>query len=150
MKTIEKPWGKEEILETNELYTVKRLTMLKGHKCSTQYHEYKKETIYVLEGILKIYVGYDLDSLDIIYLNVGESITIDPFIVHRMEAENIDSIYLESSTSELNDVVRLQDDYSRISEKIDMSEIRKKDGYRGRYYIINRNEQNELIGGKKE
>ena len=44
MEIIEKPWGQEEILETNEFYTLKRLTMLNGHKCSKQYHNKKTET----------------------------------------------------------------------------------------------------------
>ena len=39
---IDKPWGFEEILETNDNYTVKRLTMYNGHKCSLQYHNEKK------------------------------------------------------------------------------------------------------------
>lgn len=108
MKTIEKPWGKEEILETNKNYTLKRLTMFKDCKCSLQYHNFKKETIYVLSGELKITIG---DSYKI--LKKHESITINPKIVHRMESL-IESVYLESSTSELDDVVRIEDDYNRI------------------------------------
>ena len=48
---------KEELLEVNSKYMVKRLTMDKGHRCSLQYHDFKLETIYVLEGKLKIYFG---------------------------------------------------------------------------------------------
>ena len=57
MKIIDKPWGKEELLEINDHYMVKKLTMRKGHRCSLQYHKQKKETIYVLSGQLKIYSG---------------------------------------------------------------------------------------------
>jgi hypothetical protein len=42
----------------------------------------------------------------------GESITISPGVVHRMEGVE-DSIYLEASTPEMDDVVRLVDDYER-------------------------------------
>ena len=52
MKFIKKPWGAEEIIEHNENYVVKRLTMKKGHRCSLQYHNKKKETIYVISGSL--------------------------------------------------------------------------------------------------
>ena len=45
MQIIEKPWGQEEIIEINDSYMVKRLTMWKGHSCSLQYHNQKKETI---------------------------------------------------------------------------------------------------------
>ena len=46
-EVVEKPWGKEEILEQNNFYVLKRLTMNKGHQCSLQYHDFKHETIYV-------------------------------------------------------------------------------------------------------
>ena len=45
MKIIEKPWGKEEVIEINDNYMMKKLTMWKGHRCSLQLHNYKKETI---------------------------------------------------------------------------------------------------------
>ena len=108
MQKIEKPWGYEEILETNPAYTFKRLLMKKGHQCSYQYHEKKKETIYCLSGKLHI-IGEGSDKV----LTKGESITIPPFEKHRMRAVEEDALYLESSTSELDDVVRLSDDYGR-------------------------------------
>ena len=46
MKIIEKPWGKEEIVEINEKYMVKKLTMWKEHRCSLQFHNQKKENIF--------------------------------------------------------------------------------------------------------
>jgi len=108
MQRIEKPWGYEEIIETNPQYTVKKLLMKKGHQCSYQYHEKKRETIYCLKGKLHI-VGEDMDKI----LATGESITIPPFEKHRMRAVEEDTWYLESSTSELDDVVRISDDYGR-------------------------------------
>lgn len=116
MTIIDKPWGKEEILETNQKYTVKRLTMLNGHKCSLQYHKFKTETIYVISGELTIYVGDIIGKNATIgksYMSVGQTITIDPFRIHRMSAESGDVVYLECSTSELNDVIRIEDDYER-------------------------------------
>ena len=46
-------------------------------------------------------------------LNKGQSITLNKFIIHRMFAKNKPSLYLEASTSQLKDVVRLSDDYNR-------------------------------------
>jgi len=108
MIKIDKPWGFEEILETNDNYTVKRLTMYNGHKCSLQYHNYKKETIYVLSGKLCIH----LNDKEITY-NEGDIITIDPTVIHRMEGKFGDVVYLECSTSQLDDVIRIKDDYDR-------------------------------------
>ena len=112
MQIIEKPWGKEEVIEINDKYMMKKLTMLKGHRCSLQLHNHKKETIYVLSGQLRIISGPDQDNLTGKIYTEGESITISPGVVHRMEGVE-DSIYLEASTPEMDNVVRLVDDYER-------------------------------------
>lgn len=111
MKVIEKPWGKEEILEVNDKYVVKKLTMNHGCKCSLQYHNEKMETIYVLKGVLTITIdGVQYDYVD------GMVVTIEPGQVHRMEALHgvKKAVYLECSTPQLDDVVRIEDDYNRI------------------------------------
>jgi len=112
MKVIEKPWGKEEVIEINDNYMMKKLTMWKGHRCSLQMHNIKKETIYVLSGKLNIISGSDKDNLTGRVYSSGETITIAPGTVHRMEGVE-DSVYLEASTPEMDDVVRLVDDYQR-------------------------------------
>ena len=109
---IEKPWGSEELLEKNEKYVVKRLVMKKGHRCSLQLHEMKRETIYVLSGQLRIVYGEDQANLESKIFTANESITIPTGMIHRMEGVE-DSVYLEASTPELDDVVRLSDDYMR-------------------------------------
>lgn len=115
MKIIKKPWGQEELIEHNDLYVVKRLTMNKGCRCSLQYHEQKKETVYVLSGTLNLYLGDTEDDIQLFVMKPGESKTIEPGQIHRMEGSELeDSIYLEASTSELDDVVRLKDDYKRV------------------------------------
>jgi quercetin dioxygenase-like cupin family protein len=114
MQVIEKPWGKEEVVEINDRYMMKKLTMWKGHRCSLQYHNLKQETIYVLSGQLGIYSGPDRGNLAYRIYSSGETITITPGTVHRMEAVE-DSVYLEASTPEMDDVVRLVDDYQRVS-----------------------------------
>ena len=109
---IEKPWGSEEILEKNEAYVLKRLFMKRGHRCSLQYHEHKCETIYVLSGVLKITIGLNAESLSDRLFRGGESVTLTAGVVHRMEAIE-EALYLEASTPQLDDVVRLSDDYRR-------------------------------------
>ena len=117
MKRIEKPWGYELLIEHNSQYVMKELGMNKGHKCSIQYHEKKKETVYVLSGILKVYIGDSIEELDEIIMKPNDSMTLEPFKVHRMEAVE-DSVYLEASTPELDDVVRLEDEYGREGTSI--------------------------------
>lgn len=112
MQTITKPWGKEEVIEINDHYVMKKLTMRKGHCCSMQYHKIKRETIYVISGRLRIYYGPSQEKLKSRIFCSGEAITIIPGVVHRMEGVE-DSVYLEASTPEIGDVVRLADDYHR-------------------------------------
>lgn len=114
MRVIEKPWGKEEVVEINDRYMMKKLTMWKGHRCSVQYHNIKCETIYVLSGQLRIYIGASQDTMESRIYTGGESVTIRPGTVHRMEAVE-DAVYLEASTPEMDDVVRLSDDYKRVA-----------------------------------
>lgn len=109
MNVIKKPWGQEELLEINNNYVVKRLTMNKGHQCSLQYHEEKHETVYVVEGELHVRIGDDWKVFP-----PGEFVALPPKTIHRMKAVDMDAIYLESSTPELDDVIRLEDDYRKI------------------------------------
>lgn len=113
MKIINKPWGSETIIEINKNYLLKKLFMKKNHRCSLQFHNFKKETIYVLKGKLKIITGTNRKNLKSKIYIKGQSITIKPKIIHRMEAIN-DSLYLEASTPEIDDVIRILDDYKRI------------------------------------
>ena len=61
---------------------------------------------------LKIYKGENEKIESKIYVS-GESITINPKQIHRMEGIE-DSVYLEASTPDMDDVVRILDDYNRI------------------------------------
>jgi mannose-6-phosphate isomerase len=112
MKRIEKPWGYEELLEHNEHYIVKRLFMKEDCCCSLQYHEEKHETIYVLSGTMRLVYGDTLEDICDIVLGSGETYAIAPGKIHRMCGAT-DCLYLESSTNQLDDVVRLEDDYGR-------------------------------------
>jgi len=112
MQVIEKPWGREEVIEINDKYMVKKLTMFAGHRCSLQYHNIKTETIYVLSGVLKIIQGTNQEALEDKLYRAGDTITILPGLIHRMEGIE-DSVYLEASTPEMEDVVRLVDDDQR-------------------------------------
>ena len=82
--------------------------MKNGNQCSFQYHEKKQETIICLSGKLIIL----LDNKKIT-VKPGEVITINPFQKHRMIARGEDCLYIECSTSELDDVIRIEDDYGR-------------------------------------
>ena len=110
---IDKPWGSEYIWSHTEKYTGKLLYITQGHKLSLQHHQVKDESIYVLKGILELTVGPELNNLSIIQLKKDESYRIQPGIIHRFSAPLEDVVLIEVSTSELDDVIRHQDDYGR-------------------------------------
>lgn len=106
-KIVEKPWGREIWYAHEREYAGKILEIKKGFRSSLHYHEKKKETMYVLEGEVRI-IKKDGE----LTLNEGESITINPGEIHRIVPLR-DSKILESSTPELDDVIRVEDDYER-------------------------------------
>ena len=110
---IEKPWGHEIIWANTKNYVGKILHIDSGHRLSKQYHQTKEETIYVLKGIL---YNYDIEG-NIQKLMPGDSLHIQPHQVHRFCADKTESVTLiEVSTSHLDDVVRLEDDYDRLND----------------------------------
>jgi len=107
---VDKPWGYEIRWAVNEKYLGKILHISRGRRLSKQYHNIKDETIYVQSGVLQLEIG---DS-EIIYLKEGESYRIKPKTIHRFAAPVDCSVNLiEVSTPEIDDVVRLEDDYNR-------------------------------------
>lgn len=112
MKTP-KPWGEEELIVQTEQYVVKKLTMNAGHACSLQFHVRKHETVIVHVGMLELELGTSSEELTRLTLGPGEVVVIPPGAIHRMSAVGQDCVYFEASTIELDDVVRLKDNYGR-------------------------------------
>ncbi len=110
---IKKPWGGEVILDLCAAYCVKHLRVRRGHRLSLQYHERKRETLTLISGeaMLTLVVGGVRREIP---MRRGESCVIEPGVVHRVAGvSEEDAVILEVSTTELDDVVRLEDDYGR-------------------------------------
>ena len=91
---------------------MKRITIRAGQRLSLQYHQKKEETVYVISGILLNWQSDD--DNDFIVINEGETFHCEPKTIHRFGADDAqDVILIECSTIELDDVVRLADDYGR-------------------------------------
>ena len=114
MVSIEKPWGHEKVWANNENYAAKFLHINAGSKLSLQYHVKKQETIYVLEGKLYLHYG-SKDRQEVKVMSPGETFHIKPRMVHRFEARDVPIVLVEVSTPELDDIVRLEDDYGRAA-----------------------------------
>jgi mannose-6-phosphate isomerase len=115
IKTVKKPWGEEIWFAQTEKYAGKILKVNKGHRLSLQFHRKKIETHYVVKGVAKFSVGEDEKNLKEIILKTGEKIDILPPTLHRLEAIEDLEIF-EVSTPDLDDIVKIQDDYGRSGE----------------------------------
>lgn len=110
---VDKPWGHEEHFAlVDGRYCGKTLHITAGQSLSLQYHVRKEETIAVWSGRVRFEVGADESALEAFDLLPGESVHVRPGTRHRMTAVE-DSVLLEASTTELDDVVRLEDRYGR-------------------------------------
>lgn len=107
-----KPWGREIWFAHTDKYAGKILEIKKGHRYSLQYHEKKQETQYIYKGKVKLTYGTDQANLQEKILNTGDKIDVAPYTIHRLEALE-DSEVFEVSTPDLEDVVKLHDDYGR-------------------------------------
>ena len=107
-KLIKKPWGRELLFARHPRYVGKIIVIEKGHRLSLQYHRRKHETVYVLEGRLRLTLGRGTRTL-----GPGAAFAVSPRQIHRFEARSGRVTLVEVSTPELGDVVRLQDDYGR-------------------------------------
>lgn len=107
-KRIEKPWGYEIIWAQTDKYVGKILHINKSHRLSLQYHKEKDESIRILTGVLTLEVNGSF-----VVMQPGDNYHIIPNTIHRMSAEYEDVEVLEVSTPELEDVVRIEDDYKR-------------------------------------
>ena len=117
IKTIYKPWGKEEWLELNEKYCYKRIYINAGYKTSYQYHNFKRETNYIISGEAEIWLENDEGVVEKKIMKAGEYFNVTPPKKHRVIALT-DIILQEVSTPEVDDVIRIEDDANRPDGKI--------------------------------
>ncbi len=139
-KFVNKPWGNELWIADGirTPYALKRILFKKGFRSSLQVHQYKFETNYVLSGtgILQLREGIfnckeylaspqqsqlvelAVKTLKDIEIQPGDVIDVMPGQIHRVIATT-DLVFIEASTRELDDVIRLIDDTARGHGKID-------------------------------
>jgi mannose-6-phosphate isomerase len=104
-----KPWGGETLLKHTDKYMVKILHLNAGCRTSLQYHRVKRETMIPVSGraILEIHRNGEVEEH--VLVRPEELL---PGTVHRLVAAS-DVEIVEVSSPELDDVVRVADDYGR-------------------------------------
>lgn len=118
VKRVDKPWGHEEWFAlVDGKFCGKAIHVSDGHSLSLQYHEQKEETISVQSGRLRVEIGPHESQLETFDLLPGEAIHLLPGTRHRVTAVG-DTVMLEASTTEITDVVRLEDRYGRSGTNV--------------------------------
>jgi len=139
IKKVNKHWGYELWIAdgVRTPYASKRILFKAGNRTSLQVHEHKFETNYVLSGTGVLHRSKDPLNIEqflakgmtstqveeyeatfeVIELKEGVVFDVHPGYVHRVIATT-DLEFMETSTTELDDVIRLQDDQGRTHGKI--------------------------------
>jgi mannose-6-phosphate isomerase len=112
VKRIEKPWGYEDVFAVTERYCGKVIFVRAGEQLSLQFHREKDETIFVQSGRAEFEIGDPGGPLDVEVVGPGRAFHLGAGTVHRVLALE-DTMLLEVSTPETDDVVRLEDRYGR-------------------------------------
>lgn len=111
-RKVEKPWGWELVWAEADAYVGKLLFVRAGESLSLQYHEEKDESWLVQEGRARLELAAVGAELDAIEIAPGDAFRFRPRTVHRVTALE-DTLVVEVSTTQLDDVVRLEDRYGR-------------------------------------
>ena len=111
-RRVDKPWGHELIWAWTDRYVGKLLVIEAGKRLSLQHHEVKDEWIHVLDGRLRLTIENDTGDIEERELGPGDGAHVGTRRVHRYEAIETCRL-IEVSTPELDDVVRLEDDFGR-------------------------------------
>ena len=111
-RKTEKPWGYELLFALTPQYAGKILFVKKGHRLSLQYHNEKDETLYIQQGKALLEIENEDGNMVKTEVSSGISFRLPPQKKHRFQAIE-DTTFLEVSPPELDDVVRLDDDYGR-------------------------------------
>jgi mannose-6-phosphate isomerase len=115
VKRVEKPWGYELVYAATDHYCGKVIFIRAGEQLSLQFHREKDETIYVHSGRVEFEIGDPGKPTDTEVIAPGRAFHLGPGTVHRLRALE-DTVLLEVSTPELDDVVRLEDRYGRVEK----------------------------------
>lgn len=114
IRRVDKPWGYELHWAVTDRYVGKILFIRAGESLSLQYHRRKDESVYVQSGRLRLSIDDERGELIEKTIEPGAAFRVTPGTRHRFGAD-VDTTLVEVSTTELDDVVRLEDRYGRSS-----------------------------------
>jgi mannose-6-phosphate isomerase-like protein (cupin superfamily) len=111
-RRVDKPWGHEIIWAHTDRYVGKLLVIETGKRLSFQYHEAKDEWVHVLSGRLLLTLEDEAGQIEDVEVGPGGGAHVAVGRRHRYTSIETCTL-IEVSTTELDDVVRLEDDFGR-------------------------------------
>ena len=120
-KVVTKLWGREvwinyrkgeEVGDEEKRYVMKKLYITKGTKTSFQYHQKKVETNFLIQGSIEAWFEDEPNHIDKKILKAGSIWSIPAGKKHRIITLE-DVVLIESSSPEVDDVIRISDDTMR-------------------------------------
>lgn len=111
-RRITKPWGHELIWTQTERYVGKLIVIEAGKRLSLQKHVHKDESILVIAGRMVLSLESGDGTIERLEMGPGDHCRVPTGRIHRFEAIELTEV-VEVSTPELDDVVRLEDDFGR-------------------------------------
>ena len=126
-KVVTKPWGREvwinfrqgeNVGDEPKRYIMKKLYIKKGTRTSFQYHQFKEETNFLIKGSVEAWFEDIKGHIDIKVLQAGSIWSIPAGVRHRIVTLE-DIVLMESSSPEVDDVIRIEDDALRGDGRIE-------------------------------
>jgi mannose-6-phosphate isomerase-like protein (cupin superfamily) len=111
-RRVEKPWGHELIWAHTDRYVGKVIVIEAGKRLSLQRHVVKDESIFIIAGRLRLTLEDETGVIGVVELGAGDHHHVPTGRIHRFEAVERTEL-MEISTPELDDVIRLEDDFGR-------------------------------------
>ena len=113
---VEKPWGYDLIWAQTEDYVGTLLFVRAGHALSLQFHNVKDESWLIHKGRAELTIGAPGEPItETEVVGEGAAFRLRPGTVHRLAALE-DTVVIEVSTPQLEDLVRLEDRYGRRAD----------------------------------
>lgn len=112
---VMRPWGYYQVLDEGFGWLLKRIVVNPGEATSLQYHERRDEHWIVVQGCAHVICRGANPSVR--YMLVGDTLTVNQGIVHRIENFGIVSFVLievQLGEPDETDIVRLEDRYGRV------------------------------------
>lgn len=115
---VSKPWGWEKWIElwqdsrTKRGYCLKLIFLKANEESSLQYHKKKVETQYIIQGKARVSLENEKGLIKRMTLEQGAFFTVIQGRKHKIKALN-NLTLLEVSTPEVDDVIRIKDNYNR-------------------------------------